>query len=147
MAKGDVIRVGRIGFYHYGIDSGDGRVIHYNGDPYDKRNACVSEVTVEEFCKGGVHEVIDIPTESTVEEILARARECIGEKKYNLFFNNCEHFAKYSRLGKKPFITMRPQILGKTGDRLFYNMTRNIPNEIKRVGRFLAQMFSFIRKK
>ncbi len=147
MAQGDIIRVGRIGFYHYGIDCGDDKVIHYNGEPYDKRNACISEVSVEVFCKGGVHEVVNIPTESTVEDILGRAQDCIGDTKYNLFFNNCEHFAKYCRLGKKPFITMRPQILDKTGDRLFYNMTKNIPNEIKRAIRYLKRLFTRIKKR
>ena len=132
MAKGDIIRVGRIGFYHYGIDAGDGRAIHYNGDPYDKSNACVSEVVMEEFHKGGVVEIVKIPSEFTAEEIIERARECVGQKEYNLFFNNCEHFAKYCRTGKKPLITLRPQILDRVASNPFTNMKRNIINEFRR---------------
>ena len=139
MAKGDILRVGRIGFYHYGIDAGRGRVIHYNGRPYDKRNACIKEVTLKVFLKGGVKEVVKVATESSVEDILARAGACIGEKRYNLFFNNCEHFAKYCMTGKKPFITLRPQILDLVKANPFANMKKNIPNELRRLKRTIER--------
>lgn len=142
MAKGDIIRVGRIGFYHYGIDIGDGKVIHYNGEPYNKSSASIFKVPLEGFTKGSLVEIVNIPTESSVDEIVERAQSCLGEKEYNIFFNNCEHFAKYCRTGKKPFITMRPQILDNVEGDIFSNMKKNIPNEFKRESRNIFRLIT-----
>ena len=36
----------------------------------------------------------------SVEEVFARARSRLGERKYNLFTNNCEHFVNWAKAGR-----------------------------------------------
>ena len=36
----------------------------------------------------------------SVEEIVEKARDSIGQTGYNLLFNNCEHFANFCTIGE-----------------------------------------------
>ena len=103
---GDVIIANRFLYQHYGIYAGNGRVIHYaakNGDfGSDVR---VRETSLEQFAKGWKYRVLQ-PNENNCkekqfskEETVCRARSRKGEKDYNLFFNNCEHFALWCETG------------------------------------------------
>ena len=100
-------------YEHHGIYVGDDMVVHYNGlahgivlekscfeeilrnvVPLDKRNIAKVEMTsLEEFASGDVLQVkkhADAPFSG--QEVALRAKERIGEQKYNLIINNCEHF-------------------------------------------------------
>jgi hypothetical protein len=59
----------------------------------------VKETTREEFADGGNVEVIASTRGVSTDEVANRARQRIGEKGYNLVFNNCEHFAQQCRNG------------------------------------------------
>lgn len=105
MAKGDHIAVKRHGglYRHHGIDLGDGYVIHFSGEPLNSKEPIVEKVTMEEFLKGGELEVVRYSSASDpfpVEETIARAEEKLGEGRYNLVKNNCEHFASWCKNGK-----------------------------------------------
>ncbi len=97
MSKGDHIFVSRGGYTHHGIDMGNKQVIHYTGEPGSKSNACIAETTLAEFAQGAEVKTVQygkcLPVNRTVE--LARSR--LGEKDYNLVFNNCEHFARFCK--------------------------------------------------
>ena len=103
---GDVILSDRVFYKHYGIYAGNGRVIHYaskNGDfGTDLR---VREASLERFANDGKCLVVSFAgncaggKKFSPMETVCRARSRLGEKKYNLFFNNCEHFAMWCKYG------------------------------------------------
>ena len=93
MARGDHIRAKRAGYWHHGIDCGDGTVIHYTGTPFRLREAVVERCTLEEFLQGRKPEVVIHPEPLDAETIITRAERRLGERQYHLFRRNCEHFA------------------------------------------------------
>ena len=114
---GDLLRVRRLaGYYHYGIASSSDTVIHFSGVEGDNvlnpNNIKIIETSISDFLRGDFLEVL-IPFKGkyTREEIEKRARNCIGNSKfngkfYNLTTNNCEHFARFCYFGKR----VSPQI-------------------------------------
>ena len=102
MAKGDCIyayrSLGQLrGLYkHYGIDCGDGTVIHYR-----KPSETIERTSLETFSQGkpiykaeysnGFGYIPDV--------VVERAKSRLGENDYNLLFNNCEHFANWCKTG------------------------------------------------
>jgi len=80
-------------FTHHGIDLGDGTVAHY------LEGKAIIRSSTKEFCKGETYSVV-IHTDSSPTGItLRRAMSRIGEQRYNLLFNNCEHFATWCKTG------------------------------------------------
>lgn len=100
MAKGDHIRVKRLGYWHHGIDIGDGTVVHYSGEPGNKRDAQVRRTSIRAFLKGGRREVVRYKQSFTPDKVVRRALSRLGEAQYNLIFNNCEHFARWCKCGQ-----------------------------------------------
>lgn len=102
MAKGDRIYAYRNlwqldGFYkHYGIDCGDGTVIHYR-----KPSEVIERTSINIFSMGNRVYVIEDPEDFyfVPDVVVERAKSRLGEKKYNLLFNNCEHFASWCKTG------------------------------------------------
>lgn len=102
MAQGDQIYVYRElfnlqGLYeHHGIDCGDGSVIHYR-----KPSEVIERTSIGTFARGnpiyirqyadGFYFIADV--------VVHRAESRLGERKYNLLFNNCEHFATWCKTG------------------------------------------------
>lgn len=85
-----------MGFAHHGIYAGDGRVVHYGALMYDIIRKPVEEVTIEQFAEGRPVFVVEHGEPCLdVDEVLCRARSRLGEKRYRLFTNNCEHFAEW----------------------------------------------------
>jgi hypothetical protein len=102
MAQGDQIYVYREffnlqGVYeHHGIDCGDGSIIHYR-----KPSEIIEKTSLATFTRGNkiylkqyIKEFCFIP-----EIVVQRAISRLGEQKYNLLFNNCEHFATWCKTG------------------------------------------------
>jgi hypothetical protein len=102
MAKGDCIYVYRNfgqlqGVYkHYGIDCGDGTVIHYR-----KPSEIIEQTSLATFSRGNPVYVAEysegfgyIP-----DVVVERAKSRLGENNYNLLSNNCEHFASWCKTG------------------------------------------------
>lgn len=102
MARGDQIYVmreflGVNGVYeHHGIDCGDGTVIHYRKTD----EAVISRTSLSSFSGGKTifvkqHSISYIP-----DVVIERAESRLGEKRYDLVSNNCEHFANWCKTGK-----------------------------------------------
>jgi hypothetical protein len=86
----------RRGFAHHGIYVGGGNVVHYRS-------------VVRRFCRGPVEEVslarfareraIWVRSRSAPRfggtEVMRRARSRLGENRYRLLRNNCEHFCEW----------------------------------------------------
>ena len=100
MPKGDHIRAKRRGYWHHGIDCGDGTVIHYSGVREEKRDALVRRTSLADFAKGGSVEVVKHAHAADPDEVVRQAESRVGERRYRLFRNNCEHFARWCVTGK-----------------------------------------------
>jgi hypothetical protein len=85
-----------MGFAHHGIYVGGGKVIHYGALVYDLIRRPVEEVTIEAFaCGRPVYVVQHDSLPFAVDEIINRARSRLGENRYHLLNNNCEHFVEW----------------------------------------------------
>ncbi|MGB3790351.1 MAG: lecithin retinol acyltransferase family protein [Phormidesmis sp.] len=100
MARGDQVYAMRelmgIPYEHHGIDRGDGSVIHYS----KQGEAVIKRTTLETFARGSVVRVKPQPTSFISSIVLERAESRLGEREYDLFFNNCEHFANWCKTGR-----------------------------------------------
>lgn len=102
MARGDHLRVSRQGYWHHGIDCGDGTVIHYTGpDREKKKRAAVRRTTLEEFCQGHSYRVVPYDRCDGADRVMLRAESRLGEAGYDLLGNNCEHFAHWCKTGRR----------------------------------------------
>lgn len=140
---GDVIFVERsLGYRHFGVYSGNRKVIHYVKNNGNDLDGVIGETSIEKFLgddkncyvcnfdeKGrrtseslatstsivaqhiGIFDLLKIVYDIytflnsengklySPEETVARARSKIGESNYNLFLDNCEHFAIWCKTG------------------------------------------------
>ncbi len=104
MALGDHIKVRRLkGLYtHHGIDMGDGTVIHFSGEPLHFQYAAICRSPIEDFLAGGKCRKVSYSEDTGLrspEEAAACAASFLGEKNYDPWFRNCEHFATYCKTG------------------------------------------------
>lgn len=105
--KGDILAADRGLYRHYGIYSGDGKVIHFVGFYHGKRNLLhvrVRETSLEEFVCGSAVFVDNSSSgdRRSREEIVREAKKYLDKKfgrGYNLITNNCEHFAHWCESG------------------------------------------------
>jgi hypothetical protein len=81
---------------HHGIDLGDGTVAHY----LEGREILRSSHA--EFSRGQTITPVPYPDGrcSPPGVTLRRAMGRLGEQRYNLLFNNCEHFAHWCKTGR-----------------------------------------------
>lgn len=90
----------RRGYTHHGIYAGHGTVLHYAGLARDFRPGPVEEVSLERFANGRpVHIECRSAPALNEQDIVTRARSRLGENRYRLLTNNCEHFSEWSRFG------------------------------------------------
>lgn len=102
MSYGDHIQIYRGGYYHHGIDLGDGTIIHFSGEPLSHEKALVKRSLMVEFMKGDdKYAVIEYPASICLppETTVGHAFSMLGATGYNLVFRNCEHFATYCKTG------------------------------------------------
>lgn len=91
----------RLWYTHHGIYAGQGRIVQYGGLSRGLRRGSVEEVSLPQFCQGH-------PIKIRLEEscwgdptaVVHRARLRLGENRYHLFRNNCEHFCEWCVLGE-----------------------------------------------
>ncbi len=102
MARGDHIKTPRAGglYTHHGIDMGDGTVVHFSGEPANLQDAVVCRVEMGEFLQGGDLVVVADDSPFDGDTVAGRAESMLGKTRYNVLFNNCEHFTTYCRTGK-----------------------------------------------
>mgnify|MGYP001099329326 CR=1 FL=1 len=100
MARGDQVYAYReivgIPYEHHGIDCGDRTVIHYS----KAGEATVLRTTRDIFARGSAVYVKPQSTSFIADVVIARAESRLGEQRYDLFFNNCEHFANWCKTGR-----------------------------------------------
>ena len=85
-----------LGYTHHGIFVGDGKVVHYGALLYDIIRKPVEEVTLAAFAEGrAVYVVSHAEAQFEAREVIRRARTRLGEKRYRLLTNNCEHFVEW----------------------------------------------------
>ncbi|NEP23211.1 MAG: NC domain-containing protein [Moorea sp. SIO1F2] len=102
MARGDQIYVFQKflnfeGVYqHHGIDCGDGSVIHYR-----KKTETIERNSMATFALGETKIYVKQYSVCLIPDVVIRRAESrLGERQYNLIFNNCEHFANWCKTGK-----------------------------------------------
>ena len=86
----------RRGYTHHGIYVGQGRVVQYAGLARGLRTGPVEEVSLAQFTDG---HSLRVRGEASPcfdgAEVVRRARCRIGENRYRLLSNNCEHFCEW----------------------------------------------------
>ena len=121
-----------LGFAHHGIYAGDGRVVHYGALMYDIIRKPVEEVSLEAFAEGRPVFLIQ-HTEVCFEaaEIVRRARSRLGEKRYRLLTNNCEHFVEWClhdlpRSFQAETALAYPRLVGERIERALFGLLRRL---------------------
>jgi hypothetical protein len=100
LLPGSRLIVRRRGYFHHGIYLGHGKVIHYAGW-FSSAGGLIEEVTLEQFTKGRPYGIGRLPPDRHAgEEVVRRARSRLGERRYQLLKNNCEHFCNWCQLGE-----------------------------------------------
>lgn len=143
MAQGDQIYVFRElanlnGVYeHHGIDFGDGTVVHYR-----KPSEIIERTSFDTFSRGNPVYVRDYPIGFCFipQIVIDRAESRLGENKYNLLFNNCEHFATWCKTGIshskqiKEFIPFIKKLnINKFSDYLKQSLKDTAPNNANNI--------------
>src|SRR5438034_9825989 len=83
----------RRGFTHHGIYAGDGQVVHYSGLSRSWRRGPVELVSLEVFADGRDVWIEPTPCARYAGvHAVARALSRLGEDRYRIATNNCEHF-------------------------------------------------------
>ena len=101
MKAGQHIFVKRLGYTHHGVVVGKNTIIHYSGELLQKSNAAIIKTTLEDFSQGATVQIQRYEKSIfTANEIALRAHNKLGESRYNLIFNNCEHFARWCCIGQ-----------------------------------------------
>ncbi|MGU7770340.1 lecithin retinol acyltransferase family protein [Burkholderia sp. MR1-5-21] len=86
----------RIGYSHHGIYVGDGRVVHYAGLCASLHRGPIEEVTLERFADDHAVRIVPHPYAAYAgRTAVLRARSRLGENRYRLLTNNCEHFCTW----------------------------------------------------
>ena len=83
-------------YSHHGLYVGHGQVIHYAGLAHGLRGGTVEQVSLERFAHGrGVWVQSATPPRFDREDVVQRARSRLGERRYRVLTNNCEHFCEW----------------------------------------------------
>lgn len=93
MQKGDHLYVSRGLYTHHGIDCGDGTVIHY------REGESITRSSLAFFALGQPVQVKNYIVADPPDVVVQRAESRLGERDYNLVFNNCEHFVSWCKTG------------------------------------------------
>lgn len=87
-------------YLHHGIYLGGGEVAHYAGFSGSFRAGPVEVTDLATFAKGRPLWIVQDPCAFSREEIVSRARSRLGENRYRILFNNCEHFCAWCVSGE-----------------------------------------------
>jgi len=92
-------------FRHYGLDLGDGTVVHFRGKlQYIHANAWVQRTSRAEFCQGGeICPACEVRFAFPPEVVAQRALSQVGCNfgGYHFLCNNCEHFVNWCACGRR----------------------------------------------
>lgn len=83
-------------YIHHGIYLGNGLVVHYRGFERGLRMGPIETVSIEQFTRGRPLQVlVEATSRFSSAEIVQRAMSRIGENRYHVLANNCEHFCEW----------------------------------------------------
>lgn len=103
MSRADLISIecrrGFFGYLHYGIDIGDGTVVHL-ATQAEGREMSVQRVSMELFAQGATVEVEGVDQPLPHDEVIENALAAVGRRGYDLVIGNCEHFAREMKTGR-----------------------------------------------
>jgi hypothetical protein len=99
MAYGDHIYVDRGLITHHGVEMRDGWVIHFASPDGSKSGAVIGWARIEDFAGNGTVQTRSYGKRFSANEVAARAESMLGQSGYDLFANNCEHFATWCVAG------------------------------------------------
>lgn len=99
LSIGDHIVVDRGIYTHHGVYIGNNKIIHYSGEPGSSQGI-ISITMLKNFVKMDTFWVYPHNNALSPNKIVERAKSRLGEDKYDLVFNNCEHFANWCCTGK-----------------------------------------------
>ena len=119
-SAGDLIFFHRKLYKHYAVNLGNGEIVHVtSAEGLNSQDAV--EGIAGQICSSGISSIAVVKKENfrdfhqngdkvyvekhnktplPTEEIVRRAENKVGKKEYNLFWNNCEHFAHWCRYGE-----------------------------------------------
>ena len=100
MVYGDHIYVNRGIISHHGVAMRDGWVIHFASPNGSKSGAVIGWARIEDFAGSGEVQVRPYGERFSADEATARAESMLGRSGYDLFANNCEHFATWCVAGE-----------------------------------------------
>jgi len=89
----------RRGYTHHGIYVGEGKVVHYAGLHRSFARGPVEEISLDLFADGQVVLVKNARPLFPAAAIVERARSRLGENRYRITTNNCEHFCEWCLRG------------------------------------------------
>jgi len=105
MAKGDLVSIPcvwlMIPYRHFGIDVGDGTVVHLATDPSASNRMTVQRVSFSKFADGKHVRIEAVSDSLSDDEVVSRAVGRVGETGYHLIAGNCEHFARECKCGMR----------------------------------------------
>ena len=91
----------RRGYTHHGIYVGGGRIVQYGGLSWRLRRGPVEEVPLSQFSQGRRVWVRIVGSHwFDQHEVVRRARLRLGEDRYSVLTNNCEHFCEWCVRGE-----------------------------------------------
>ncbi len=150
IAPGDMVRVPMGELYHYGVCTGNDRIIEFGrpvlSSPLPKEEIRVGAVTIGEFLGDSFGEVA-VPDKRErkrlrpVSEIISYAESSVGKGGYDILYNNCEHFANECLFGKAESRTIEdarreieskmPLITVYVGETEYFSKNRILPKYAK----------------
>ena len=107
-SKGDILRIKYMGFYHFGIYLGDGKVIEF-GRPNElnkPEEIRVHIINLKDFPIDNMYETRKYSfneklKKNSPNKICKIALSHLDEGNYNILYNNCEHFVNLCVFNKK----------------------------------------------
>ena len=100
LVPGTELIVDRLAYRHHGIYLGEGLVAHYVGR-VRYPHGLIEAVPLRSFAGNRRVRVGRRPAESLHgEAVVRRARSRLGERRYAILSNNCEHFCSWCQVGE-----------------------------------------------
>ncbi len=90
----------RGGYWHHGIYVGGGKVVHYAGLISGWHFGPVEEIPLSRFTAGQTLWMLPTLSRFDAMETIRRARSRLGESRYRLLTNNCEHLCTWCLTGR-----------------------------------------------
>lgn len=92
-------RRGIFRYHHFGIDIGDGTVVHLATEA-DGDAMSVQRVSKDIFANGSSISIEAVEEELPADAVIEGALAAVGNRGYDLVIGNCEHFARQVKTGK-----------------------------------------------